>query len=270
MNIVKVRKLNNKGAALIIAIVVVAFVSILTTILLYLATMNFQMKSTDYRTKVSFYGAETPLEEFRTLLVVDVSDAATEAYNAVMVKFSSTSPDQRYSQYQSMFFAKMDEKWATRNTDPSEPTNTDNWIYGVGQNAFAEVSSNWSNYHVIAPTDWNVIKCTTDGCTASYHVILEDLGGADRLAVVTDDEGTTDPTDDTVHMELKGIKVIYTEGDFTSIITTDYCINVPNVNLGVDSYYNVALTDDQVDSKVHVREEINFEESVTYMNWLKQ
>ena len=61
----KLKKLNNDGAALILAILIVMFVTILTTLLLYVSVINYEMKTTDYSTKVSFYGAEEPLEELK-------------------------------------------------------------------------------------------------------------------------------------------------------------------------------------------------------------
>ncbi|MDE6518408.1 MAG: hypothetical protein K2L18_11285, partial [Acetatifactor sp.] len=65
-------KLNNDGSAIVTVLVVVAFITILATIMLYVSGMNFQMKVADYRTKESFYQAETPVEELRAQLVKDV------------------------------------------------------------------------------------------------------------------------------------------------------------------------------------------------------
>ena len=59
-------KLNNKGSALVTVVIVIAFITILATLILYLSVMNFQMKANDYRTKESFYGAEIPLEEIKS------------------------------------------------------------------------------------------------------------------------------------------------------------------------------------------------------------
>lgn len=56
-------KLNNDGAALVTVIVVITFISILATVILYSSGMNFAMKTTDIKTKVSFYDAETAMEQ---------------------------------------------------------------------------------------------------------------------------------------------------------------------------------------------------------------
>lgn len=59
----KKRKRNNAGSAIVTVLVVVTFITILATVLLYISGMNFQMKVTDYRTKESFYQAEVLAEE---------------------------------------------------------------------------------------------------------------------------------------------------------------------------------------------------------------
>ncbi len=43
-------KLNNDGAALVTVIVVITFISILATVILYSSGMNFAMNTTDIKT----------------------------------------------------------------------------------------------------------------------------------------------------------------------------------------------------------------------------
>ena len=54
----KKQKQNNAGSAIVTVLVVVTFVTILATVLLYISGMKFQMKVADYRTKESFYQAK--------------------------------------------------------------------------------------------------------------------------------------------------------------------------------------------------------------------
>ncbi|MDE6673474.1 MAG: hypothetical protein K2K19_01485, partial [Acetatifactor sp.] len=60
---VRQRKRNNAGSAMVTVLVVIVVISILATVMLYLSGSNFQMKVTDFRTKESFYQAETTVEE---------------------------------------------------------------------------------------------------------------------------------------------------------------------------------------------------------------
>ena len=76
---------DNKGAALIVCIVVLLFVSILATIILYMAGINYRMKKSDYNNKCTFYESEMPLETMQTNLVVPVSEALNNSY----VKFNT-------------------------------------------------------------------------------------------------------------------------------------------------------------------------------------
>ena len=84
----KKHKLNNAGSAIVTVLVVVTFITILATVLLYISGLNYQMKVTDYRTKESFYQAETPVEELRAQLAKDVQIAFAKAYAAAMSEYA--------------------------------------------------------------------------------------------------------------------------------------------------------------------------------------
>lgn len=83
-------KLNNSGAALVTVIVVIAFVSILATVLLYVSGMNYFMKTTDKKIKDSFYDAETALETVKAELMIETKNAFKAAYKEAMVSFESS------------------------------------------------------------------------------------------------------------------------------------------------------------------------------------
>ena len=66
---------DNSGSALIVCIIVLLFVSILATIILYVSGVNYRMKETDYRTRLSFYDSEVILERMQSNLVIPVSES---------------------------------------------------------------------------------------------------------------------------------------------------------------------------------------------------
>lgn len=257
---------NNKGAALVTVIVVIAFICILTTLLLYLSVMNYQMKSTDYKTKVSFYGAEEPLEELRVCLAEDMSACSEEAYRSVMAQYSALpSSDLRSAEYEKIMWESMQEIWNTRRVNPlgNDPVADPNgWCYGVAS-AMLEAYNSASyphKYHVIMDdATGSVLDCGNDACSAPYHVIVKDLG-ADQLKMVTD---TADPTNH--YMLLSGIKVSYTEDGFSSVISTDFCMNIPKYDWGVDAYSPTWDAD-----ATTTRTQIFYEKCVVYMNYVKQ
>ena len=94
------KKLNNSGSAIVTVIVVVAFISILATTILYVSGMNFYMKMTDLHTKESFYEAETALEEIKAFLMTEAAEAGREAYMDVVINYASTDGYTRYAIYQ--------------------------------------------------------------------------------------------------------------------------------------------------------------------------
>ncbi len=89
-------KKNNDGSALIVCIIVLLFVSILATVILYMSGINYRMKKNEYQTKVSFYSGEEYLERMQSNLVIPVSEAMGNAYrmtNSRYVFLPSTNTD---------------------------------------------------------------------------------------------------------------------------------------------------------------------------------
>ncbi len=84
----ELKKQKNKGSAIVSVIVIVSFISIMGTILLYVSGINYQMKVSDYMTKESFYGAEEVVELLRSQIIIDVNAASENAFNEVISDYS--------------------------------------------------------------------------------------------------------------------------------------------------------------------------------------
>ena len=110
----KIIKLNNAGSTLVSVIVVVTFLTILATTILYLSGANFIMKSTDRYTKENFYDTETALEEIKTGLALVCSEAAKDAYVDTMVSYSVTSSYTRYETFQNRYFKRLLDEGAAQ------------------------------------------------------------------------------------------------------------------------------------------------------------
>lgn len=262
-------KSNNKGAALVTVIVVIAFICILTTLILYLSVMNYQMKSTDYKTKVSFYGAEEPLEELRVWLAEDISACSANAYKSVMAQYSAlSSMALRKEEYEKILWESIQDLWTTRINNPlgNDPvTDPNGWCYGVAS-VLREQYNHTDyphKYHVILDdAAGTVLDCGNTDCHAPYHVIIKNLG-SDQLKMVTD---TADPSNH--YMLLSGIKVSYTENGFSSVISTDFCMNIPNFDWSVNAYS--PTWGNPEDNPTTTRTQIFYEKCVVYMNYMKQ
>lgn len=258
-------KLNNEGAALVMAILVIAFVSILTTVLLYLANMNYQMKSTDFKTKDVFYNAEVPLETIRTRLVMDVAEASAAAYDVSVLNYANVDGDVRASEFQMNFYDAVIEAWKTR---CQNGTTEWDWIHGL-RALYNESDPNkrispipGADIHVISSTGWDdTTGCTTTGCGKPYHLILDNsIDNDKRLMVHTETEDGTKVN----KLRLEGVKLVFTKNGFTSIIETNYNIIPPKVDLSINGFV------DDAPLEAIKREDIKFEECVTYIGYKKQ
>lgn len=224
-----VRKLNNAGSSIVSVIVVIAFVSILATTLLYISGMNYYMKITDQKTKESFYEAETALEEIKAALNEDVASAAQKAYMDVMINYAAKDAYNRYAMYEQSFFDYLEEIWAKRTDsgDPANPFTYEQMIQGLVEPRYAS--------------------------SLSLNPFIPDAGKIEH------------PVDQR-YAFVKGIILTYTDSQgYTTKITTDFSINVPAVNWGVEASKTSWSDGDHVE-----REKVNLTGYVNYYNWTKQ
>jgi len=96
---------NNKGSALIVSIIILLFVSILATVILYIAGVNYRMKKNELKTKTAFYSGEIYLERIQGNLIIPVSEAMNEAYRITNTNYYAlgNADDRRESFYLSAY-----------------------------------------------------------------------------------------------------------------------------------------------------------------------
>ena len=251
---VKQRKRNNAGSAMGTVLVVIVVISILATVMLYLSGSNFQMKVTDFRTKESFYQAETPVEELRAQLVKDVEIAFAKAYTATVSEYSGMGDmATRESSYRQHFCDEMNTIWENRCgvivPDPSDPTNrVFDWETGI-RNVVESVGADaYLDIKVTPSFEFE----TSENCDHSYGDVIHDPG----LII------------------LRGVTVTYDSPQYyTSIITTDFCITIPKINWsGTFDTADPAATPAPGASPAPAVYYFdgNFSSCVNYMNWIKQ
>lgn len=103
------QKKNNKGSSLVLVIVAIAFIGILTAIILYMVLLNYRMKYMDLSSKDNFYTAETALDEIKAGLGIEVSEALSASYIEVMQQYSSTNAEERSTLFQYGYIEKLRE-----------------------------------------------------------------------------------------------------------------------------------------------------------------
>lgn len=96
-------KVNNSGAALVSVVIVIAFVSVLVTTVLYMAGMNYYSKATDRETKQSFYEAEIPLEMIKAELMLEAKTAHQKAFEATLPYCASGTEAEKRNRYYTAF-----------------------------------------------------------------------------------------------------------------------------------------------------------------------
>ena len=106
-------KLNNRGSAIVTVLIVIIFVSILATTILYLAGRNVKMKATDRDIKESFYETEKTMEEIKAGLVRVASESFEEAFVKVMAEYASYNAAGRKSLFCETFSDAFINNWRT-------------------------------------------------------------------------------------------------------------------------------------------------------------
>ncbi len=149
------RRLNNRGSALVTVMVVVTFLSILVTTLLYVSATNYKTKQVDYQNKISFYQCEQALDEIKALFVLEASQACAEAYKDTMRNYAALGAGDRYKYYKKVFVNELKEQWTKKETDPSASFED----FDVLQNHFKLSSSSVALLQSSALSwEWNEIE----------------------------------------------------------------------------------------------------------------
>ena len=101
---------DNKGSAIVMVLVAIAFVSIMSSMIMYSTFYNYKMKVVDRKAKDSFYSAELAMDEIRAGLKKDVSVAFSEAYQEVLQQYSSSTEQNKNAVFETNYKNKIVEK----------------------------------------------------------------------------------------------------------------------------------------------------------------
>lgn len=112
--------LNNSGSTLIIVIICIAFLSIISSLLLVTTVNSVQMKAVNKKSKSNFYSAEITLSEIRAGVEETAAVALEEAYQKVMENYLDVTIDK-----ESLFAKTFINEIAKQLSDGSELTHYD-------------------------------------------------------------------------------------------------------------------------------------------------
>ena len=235
------KKLNNSGSTIVTVIVVITFVTILATTILYLSGMNYFMKATDRKAKENFYNAEVCLEEVKAGLVELAAEAADRAYLNTMVKYAVDDSFSRYAEFQDEYFIALEEVWNEAAYDSSGTLNTHLWaLKNMVEDEYK--------------SDLSFVGISSDGSNEA------DFGKLDKSSI------------NSGHVYIRDIKLSYTDASgYYTEITTDFDFIVPEMNWAItESLSNTTSVSDAGTEKPDVRKEYDIAEFVNYSNWQKQ
>lgn len=201
---------DNKGSAMVMIIVIIAFIAILVSVLMFASFSGYQMRAVDRRGKDNFYSAETVLDEINVGLQGEISEALSKAYNEVMNNFALyKSANARNKALHEIYYKKLQEKLR------KSPTEENNYSVDNLRGYLSDGSRGNGN-----GTRENFLNGTaTYGAIVESNLEYPALGEEYKMDI------------NNSRLLLKDLKVSYVnENGYISIISTDIRITLPSIN----------------------------------------
>lgn len=193
-------KLNNKGASLVMVIIVIGFIGILAGVVMMTSLVNYKMKRVNAYAKDTFYSAEQVLDEINVGLQRYISDSISAAYTEVMENYSDYSVEKKRTVLQTNYYERMWDKLQKNGTNQ-------NYDVSVLE-GFLKDSTLWQGDAV-------------DGYGAIVRAI-----DADGVLSMTGNMSTYEDG-----IVLKDLRVYYKDSKgFVSIIQTDIRLTYPELD----------------------------------------
>ena len=210
------RKRRNSGSSIVIVIIAMAMIGILATTLLWMSYVNYKIKVNDIRNKNSFYSAETVMEQIVAGLQKETSDSVAVAYQEVLSNWETLENEtNRYSTFASMYLDTLVKH--LRDSEKGDGYYSRDILEGYVDTTI------WKN---VNQTAWNN---GTDEADAAKAPVMELVNGNSLI--------------------LRNVFVSYTEGDRLSIVSTDLCLDVPEIVFtqsgSIDDLYDYLLIGNQ-------------------------
>lgn len=210
------RKRRNSGSSIVIVIIAMAMIGILATTLLWMSYVNYKIKVNDIRNKNSFYSAETVMEQIVAGLQKETSDSVAVAYQEVLSNWETLENEtNRYSTFASMYLDTLVKH--LRDSEKGDGYYSRDILEGYVDTTI------WKN---VNQTAWNN---GTDEADAAKAPVMELVNGSSLI--------------------LRNVFVSYTEGDRLSIVSTDLCLDVPEIVFtqsgSIDDLYDYLLIGNQ-------------------------
>lgn len=212
------RKRRNRGSSIVIVIIAMAMIGILATTLLWMSYINYKIKVNDIRNKNSFYSAEMVMEQIVAGLQKEASDSVAVAYQEVLSNWDELqSESNRYSSFASTYLDTLVKH--LRDADKGNGYYKRDILKGYVD------TSVWDH---VNQTAWD--NGTDDTDEAKKKPPVMELVNGNSLI-------------------LRNVFVSYMDEDRLSIVSTDLCLDVPEIVFtqsgSIDELYNYILISNQ-------------------------
>ena len=163
--------MDNKGSAIVMVLVAIAFVSIMGSMVMYSTFYNYKMKVVDRSAKDTFYSADLAMEEIREGLKKDVAKIFSEAYGETLENFGEESGEDKNVYFINKYREKLIRSFKTNE-------NEQQYEISILQRYLSNPSANRGEYGAFIDSTTSAMLPYTDG------IRLKDV----RLTY-TDEEG---------------------------------------------------------------------------------
>lgn len=211
------RKRRNSGSSIVIVIIAMAMIGILATTLLWMSYVNYKIKVNDIRNKNSFYSAETVMEQIVAGLQKESSDAVAIAYKEALSNWDRDddgiqSEANHYSSFATAYLDALVKE--LRNSEEGAGYYNRDVLKSYVDTEI------WKN---VNQTAWDN---GTDEADAAKAPVMELVNGSSLI--------------------LRNVFVSYVDGDRLSIVSTDLCLDVPQIvftksSSSIDDLYDYLL-----------------------------
>lgn len=201
----KIRKLNNKGNTLAIVIIGIFILSILGTLILGITATNYRMKLANKKSEMTFYYAEKAVDEIYAGIGTEVMECVRNSYEKVLANYvkvdSMTGSISKLTQDEANDKFKTEYNTLLHIKYPITP-DLDKDI----NNIFTRLSANISTI-----TGYTTTLTKNADATKPTEVVY-------------------DTANNRVYLNNVCVECVAGESGYYSSITTDFVINMPNIN----------------------------------------
>lgn len=211
------KQTDDKGSAMVVVIIAMAFIGILASVLMYMSLLNYQMKANNLQAKDNFYSAETVLDEIRVHMEEQVSTSLGDAYTQILVNYDDTSVSEKESKLRYAFLNSMQKAYKCSDTASLNYYDLEKLFNSlspeVKKNTELQTSDGVNSY-TIKMVGGAVQTTGTNGSGAA----VSDLPKG-QLTLFTDG------------LSFQKLKVIYTNANgYVSVIQTDIRVKMPDMS----------------------------------------